>query len=56
MEYCGDCCVCEEPVDHHDMGNCGDCGQVFHWGNCGSWGVHAHQCDTCKEEQTKQEG
>lgn len=51
FEYCGECCVCGEPVDHSDMGNCGDCGQVFHWGGCGEWGNGSqHECNECKSD------
>ena len=50
FEYCGDCCVCGEPVDHSGMGNCGKCGGVFHWKECGDWGLSQHECDDCKEE------
>lgn len=49
FEYCGDCCVCGEPVDHSEMGNCGECNSVFHWGECGEWGNREHECNNCKK-------
>lgn len=50
FEYVGECCVCSAPVDLSDMGNCGECGGVFHWSDCGQWGVSNHECDNCKDE------
>ena len=50
FEYCGECCVCTEPVDLQDMGNCKTCGGVFHWGKCGEWNGSEHQCNSCKEK------
>lgn len=49
FEYCGECSVCDEPVDHGDMGNCESCHQIFHWGECGGWEGDKHMCNTCKE-------
>lgn len=51
FEYCGDCCVCGEPVELSDMGVCGKCDSVFHWGSCGEWGVSEHVCNSCKDEK-----
>ena len=55
MEYCGECVVCDEPVEHSDMGNCGTCGGVFHWGDCGSWhdDKSEHACKTCNDYDKK---
>jgi len=49
FEYCGDCCVCGEPVDLSKMGNCEHCYSVFHWGDCGghSENVTGHACESC---------
>lgn len=44
----GDCCVCGRALDHRQMGNCGECGSVFHWDKCGSWGDSDHRCNNCK--------
>ncbi len=54
IEYVGHCCVCDEPVDHSEMGNCVECGCVFHWSYCGGWGDTGHICDNCKEEMTNE--
>ena len=55
FEYVGECCICNEPVDIDDMGNCDFCGGVFHWGNCGSWHEwkSKHQCESCREYEEK---
>ncbi len=29
IEYCGDCVVCDEPVDSSEMGACKSCGSAF---------------------------
>lgn len=50
FEYCGDCSVCGESVDHSGAGFCHKCGQAFHWGRCGGWGENDHECDNCKEK------
>ncbi len=50
FEYCGDCPVCDEPVDHTDAGFCGDCGKAFHWGDCGTWEERQHKCNNCMKE------
>jgi len=47
FEYCGDCCVCDEPVDETGSGVCGECGSVFHWTACGGWAGAKHRCDNC---------
>lgn len=47
FEYCGDCSVCNKPVDHSDAGFCDDCGGVFHWTRCGGWGPSKHRCNNC---------
>lgn len=49
FEYCGDCPVCDEAVDHSDAGFCKTCGQPFHWARCGTWHNGEHTCDNCKE-------
>jgi hypothetical protein len=49
FEYCGDCPVCNKPVDHSDAGFCGKCGSAFHWGDCGTWGGSEHICNKCDE-------
>jgi hypothetical protein len=59
MEYCGQCSVCDEPVDHKDAGFCEICGSAFHWGDCGEWGIDyygdsyddIHMCHNCNETQ-----
>lgn len=50
---CGQCCVCDVYLDHSDAGFCGECGQAFCWGNCGSWHDFKaeHQCDNCKSAE-----
>jgi len=45
----GNCNVCGNPLDHSDAGFCEECGQAFHWNNCGRWLNNKHCCDTCKE-------
>lgn len=55
MEYCGECRVCDEPVDLKDMGACATCGNVFHWGQCGEWGPDGHECEECKIRRTGEE-
>lgn len=51
FDYCGDCRVCNEPVDIDDSGFCVICKSVFHWGRCGDWGASGHICNDCKEEE-----
>ncbi len=43
----GECCVCEEPLDHSDAGFCDDCGAAFCWSGCGGWGPDGHRCNNC---------
>jgi len=52
--YCGECIVCDESVELDDMGNCGECGGVFHWGSCGSWhpDKFEHCCNDCMPEES----
>lgn len=45
---CGLCGVCDEEVDHSEAGFCGECGQPFHWGQCGGWGSTEHVCNSCR--------
>ena len=49
FEYCGDCPVCREPVDHSDAGFCKQCGNPFHWHECGGWHNGNHVCSQCQE-------
>jgi|AZII01.1.fsa_nt_gi hypothetical protein len=51
FEYCGECTVCNEPVDLSDMGNCSECGSVFHWGDCGTWNNGQHMCQNCIQDK-----
>lgn len=51
----GDCVVCGETVDHSEMGNCGTCGNVFHWRRCGEWGDNEHICNLCKKVADEKE-
>lgn len=44
---CGDCCVCDEPVDHSDAGFCATCKGAFHWHRCGGWHGSEHACENC---------
>ena len=43
----GQCCVCEEELDHQDAGFCKDCGGAFCWSDCGGWGPDGHRCNNC---------
>lgn len=47
---CGPCCVCDETVDHSELGLCVKCGNAFHWGECGGWVGIEHVCDKCNDE------
>lgn len=51
FEYAGECIVCDEPVDHRNMGICHFCGNVFHWGECGTWDskYNEHKCNNCED-------
>ena len=51
MNYCGDCPVCEEPVDFDDAGFCSECGMAFHWAECGSWYGSKHCCNNCAPQE-----
>lgn len=51
FEYCGDCPVCREPVDHSDAGFCKQCGNPFHWHECGGWHNGNHVCSQCQESE-----
>ena len=44
---CGDCCVCDDPLDHSEAGFCKSCGGGFHWNLCGRWSRSEHTCDNC---------
>lgn len=50
FEYCGECPVCDSPVDHSDAGFCDSCGRAFHWGKCGTWINGKHCCFECGSE------
>lgn len=51
---CGECCVCEDDIDHADAGFCVACGGAFHWSGCGGWarydGFREHVCNTCQNQ------
>lgn len=57
FEFCGVCPVCDDPVDHSESGVCACCGEVFHWGSCGTWGKYEkdgsteHVCNNCMIEE-----
>lgn len=53
FEYCGDCPICAEPIDHTDAGFCVDCKHAFHWGDCGTWDVSKHKCNNCLPKENK---
>lgn len=55
FEYCGDCPVCNNPVDHSGAGFCVSCGLPFHWGSCGGWGGQKHACNGCEEQQEQEQ-
>lgn len=53
FEYCGDCPVCSDPVDHSDAGFCAECGNAFCWGSCGTWHGSSHVCFECVPEDER---
>lgn len=46
---CGPCGVCGETVDHTELGICKECGNGFHWGECGGWVGNQRVCNNCQE-------
>ncbi|HAS6603873.1 TPA: hypothetical protein NJ322_004343 [Vibrio parahaemolyticus] len=54
IEYCGDCVVCDDPVDLSDMGACKSCGGAFHWGQCGEWHGNEHTCSNCMPDDEEE--
>jgi len=50
FEYCGDCPVCGDPVNHSDAGFCDACGKAFCWGSCGTWRGSKHCCNECNDD------
>lgn len=50
FEYCGNCVICSDPVQIDDAGHCGACGQPFHWGTCGDWGI-GQKCNECLDDE-----
>ncbi|EHK2883961.1 hypothetical protein J7H88_003583 [Vibrio parahaemolyticus] len=54
LEYCGDCCVCDEPVDLSEMGACKSCNNTFHWGDCGEWHNGQHTCHNCMPDDEEE--
>lgn len=51
FEWCGDCSVCSDGVDHSDAGFCAQCKEPFHWGTCGGWVDGEHVCGSCEPDQ-----
>lgn len=47
---CGECCVCNEYLDHSDAGFCEHCGSGFHWNDCGTWEKNKHTCQNCSTD------
>ncbi len=54
LEYCGDCCVCDEPVGLSEMGACKSCNNTFHWGDCGEWHNGQHTCHNCMPDDEEE--
>lgn len=51
FEYCGDCCVCHDPVDEKEADSCDNCGNIFHGDNCGYWRNEQYTCRNCDEAE-----
>jgi len=51
---CGRCVVCDDLVDHSELGICTKCGEAFHWNECGGWVWSKHVCNNCQEENEEE--
>lgn len=49
-EYCGQCAVCDDPLEIDEAGFCSRCGQPFCWPYCGGWIDGEHVCNNCIDE------
>lgn len=48
------CVTCQRPVGTNDVSTCIECGSLYHFGCCGTWGLDSHErvCNGCSSKRS----